>query len=110
MFSREMKKGSAELLVLALLEPRPRHGYELGKLIELRSGGRLRFRIASLYPILCRLETRGLIAGRWVEQHGQRRKRYYRLTGQGRRCLLERRSNWQEFVDAIAQVLDPETA
>ena len=70
MFSRELKKGSTELLVLALLEARPRHGYELGKLIESRSHGRLQFRIGSLYPILCRLEEKGLITGRWVEKSG----------------------------------------
>ena len=75
MFSRELKKGSTELLVLALLEARPRHGYELGKLIESRSHGRLQFRIGSLYPILCRLEGKGLITGRWVEKSGERRRR-----------------------------------
>jgi hypothetical protein len=72
MFSRELKKGSTELLILALLDGRPRHGYELGKLIESRSGGRLRLRVGSLYPILCRLEDRGLITGRWVEKAGER--------------------------------------
>jgi PadR family transcriptional regulator, regulatory protein PadR len=76
MFDRELKKGSADLLILSLVEIRPRHGYEIGKVIEERSEGSLRFNVASLYPLLYRLEKRGLIAGRWVEKAGQRRRRY----------------------------------
>lgn len=110
MFTREMKKGSTELLILALLESRPRHGYELGKMIELRSGGRLQFRIASLYPMLCRLEDRALIIGRWFEKDGERRKRFYRLTPAGRRVLLEQRELWQEFMQAVNQVAGIEPA
>jgi transcriptional regulator len=101
MFSRELKKGSTELLVLALLEHQPRHGYDIGKCIERGTGGRLTFRIGSLYPILCRLEDRGLISGRWVERPGERRRRFYRLTPAGRRALARERSMWSEFVIAI---------
>ena len=104
MFSRELKKGSTELLILSLIEARPRHGYEIGKLIEARSGGRLKFRIPSLYPTLCRLEDRGQIKGRWVEKQGERRRRYYRLTPAGRKVLAEQRENWLEFIAAINQV------
>lgn len=110
MFTREMKKGSTELLILSLLEARPRHGYELGKMIELRSGGKLQFRIASLYPMLCRLEDRNLIIGRWLEKDGERRKRYYRLTPAGRRVLIEQREMWQEFTQAVNQVVGIESA
>jgi PadR family transcriptional regulator, regulatory protein PadR len=109
-FSRELKKGNTELLVLSLLEARARHGYEIGRLIEQRSGGRLRYRIASLYPLLCRLETRGLILGRWVEKAGERRRRYYRLTPDGRKALQEQRTLWQEFMDAVSRVTDPDHA
>ena len=101
---REVKKGSAELLVLALIEDRARHGYEIGKLIEVRSGGVLKFHIASLYPMLYKLERRGLIQGRWVEKTGQRRKRFYRLTPGGRRVLESQRNRWQEFMSALARV------
>ena len=73
----EWKRGSAELLILSLVEARPRHGYEISKLIEQRSEGAVRFYVASLYPLLYRLETRGWIQGRWVEKAGQRRRRYY---------------------------------
>ncbi len=104
MFSRELKKGNTELLILALLEARPRHGYEIGKLIETRSGGRLRFRISALYPALCRLEDRGWIKGRWVEKAGARRRRYYRLTSAGRRVLAHQRDTWQEFTLAVNRV------
>jgi PadR family transcriptional regulator PadR len=100
----DVKKGSAELLVLALVEERARHGYEIGKLIEDRSGGVLRFHIASLYPMLYRLERRGLIQGRWVEKPGQRRRRFYRLTAEGRKVLASHRSRWQEFITALSRV------
>jgi transcriptional regulator len=110
MFSRELKKGSTELLILALLEGRPRHGYELGKLIETRSGGRLQFRIGSLYPILCRLESQDLIVGRWVEKPGERRRRYYRLTAEGRAALGRQRKDWQDFTGAVNQILGGEHA
>jgi len=110
MLDREMKKGSAELLVLSLVEHQARHGYEIGKLIELRSKGRLRFKVASLYPLLYRLEERGWLQGRWVERAGQRRRRFYRLTPTGRLILREQRSTWEGFVNAIRQIIASEHA
>ena len=104
MFSAEVKKGSAALLVLALVEERPRHGYEISKLIESRSSGALSFRVASLYPMLYRLEKRGWVEGRWVEKAGQRRRRYYKLTREGRRVLSRQRSLWQQFLGALDRV------
>lgn len=104
MFKAELKKGSAELLILALLEDRTRHGYEIGKLIEERSDGAITYHAASLYPTLYRLERRGLIHGRWVEKTGTRRRRYYRLTAQGRRVLADQRSTWQAFFLALDRI------
>ena len=106
----EWKKGSAELLILALLEDQPRHGYDIGKLIEQRSGGILSFHIASLYPLLYRLENRGLILGRWVEKPNQRRRRYYRLTPQGQKTLVQQRQGWREFVSAVGRIAGVEHA
>jgi PadR family transcriptional regulator len=107
---RELKKGSAELLILSLLDDRPRHGYEIGQLIELRSRGALRFNVASLYPLLYRLEKRGWIKGRWVEKAGQRRRRYYRLTHVGKEILAAQRDGWRDFVEAIARITGIEYA
>ena len=107
---RELKKGSAELLILTLVETRPRHGYEIGKLIETRSGGVLRFNVASLYSLLYRLEKRGWLKGRWIEKAGQRRRRFYRLTVEGKRVLAAQRNTWQEFVEAIDRVTRFENA
>ena len=107
---RELKKGSAELLILSLVEHRARHGYEIGKLIETRSGGRIRFKIASLYPLLYRLEHRGWIQGRWVERQGERRRRFYRLTAAGRKVLASHRSTWEGFVSAIRRIVELEHA
>jgi len=104
MLERELKRGSAELLILALLEERDRHGYEIGKQIEEQSDGTITFHITSLYPTLYRLESKGLIEGRWVEKAGQRRRRYYRLTTDGRAVLVRQRSIWQNFAKAINRV------
>jgi transcriptional regulator len=102
--SKELKKGSADLLILALLEDQRRHGYELGRLIAERSDGALHYHVASLYPTLYRLEDRGLIQGRWVEKTGQRRRRYYTLTAAGRATLARERSSWQTFFVALDRV------
>lgn len=107
---RELKKGSAELLILALVETRARHGYDIAKLIEQRSGGTVRFNIPSLYPLLYRLEKRGWIQGRWIERPGERRRRCYRLTAAGRRVLAEQRSGWDAFVAAINRIVGAERA
>ena len=106
MFSAELKKGSTEMLVLSLLESRARHGYEIGKLIEERSGGRLTFALPTVYPTLLRLENRGWIKGRWVERAGERQRCFYRLTSEGRRVLAKQRENWQAYVLAVNQVMD----
>src|SRR5436309_3133537 len=98
---REAKKGTAELVVLSLLEDEPRHGYELAKLIEDRSAGALTFNFASLYATLYKLEERGWIQGRWVEKAGQRRRRYYKLTAKGREVLVSQRKEWQQFFEVI---------
>ena len=110
MHGRELKKGSAELLILSLVEARAPHGYEIGKLIEARSGGTIRFSAAALYPLLYRLEKRGWIAGKWVEQAGQRRRRHYGLTPDGRRILGEQRNAWRAFAIAISRIAGLEEA
>jgi len=107
---QEWKKGSAELLVLSLLEGQPRHGYDISKLIQIRSGGILRFHVTSLYPLLYRLEDRGWIASRWVEKAEQRRRRYYSLTPEGRKVLRSQRKSWKEFVAAMSLVIGVENA
>lgn len=107
---REWKKGGAELLILSLLEQQARHGYDICKLIEARSGGALHFHVTTLYPLLYRLEERGLVHGRWVEKPNQRRRRYYNLTAEGRRVLTRQRQSWQDFVAAMSQVMGVENA
>jgi transcriptional regulator len=107
---RELKRGSAELLILSLLDARPRHGYDLSKLIQARSGGALTFHIDSLYPLLYRLEERGWIKGSWVEKAGERRRRFYKLTADGRRVLATQRKTWAAFVEAVRRVTGDEHA
>jgi PadR family transcriptional regulator PadR len=107
---QEWKKGSAELLVLSLLEDQPRHGYDISNLIRLRSGGALRFHVTSLYPLLHRLEQQGSIQGRWVEKSDQRRRRYYSLTPQGRAVLRSKQKGWKDFVATISRITGIEHA
>jgi len=103
--TKALQKTSAEMIVLALLEERSRHGYELAKLIGSRSEGRLEFHVASLYPLLYRLEAKGWVEGRWVERAGERRKRYYRLTPRGRKILALQRQSWRDFLEALNRVV-----
>jgi len=110
MDDRELRKGSAELLILSLVESRARHGYEIGKLIESRSGGVVRFNVASLYPLLYKLEKHGWLVGKWVEKAGQRRRRYYRLTADGKKVLARQRSSWEAFVAAVNRITGGEHA
>ena len=107
---RELKKGSAELLILSLVEDQPRHGYDIGQLIEQRSQGTIRFNVASLYPLLYRLEKRGWIKGRWVEKPNQRRRRFYRLTAAGKKVLARQRDSWRDFVAAMNRITGLEHA
>ena len=104
MSERDLRKGSAEVMVLALLEERDRHGYEIAKLIDQRSDGEIKFHVASLYPTLYRLERRGLISGKWVERAGTRRRRFYRLTAEGQTVLDAERLSWRSFFAALNRV------
>jgi transcriptional regulator len=110
MQANELKKGSAELLILSLLEAEPRHGYQLSRLIEARSRGTLHFNVASLYPLLYRLEKKGWVQGRWVEAAGERRRRFYRLTPAGRKALAAHRRGWADFIKAVGRIVRPEYA
>jgi transcriptional regulator len=105
----ELKRGSADLMILAVLEEQQRHGYDIARLIDDRSGGVLRFHVGSLYPMLYRIERRGWIEGRWLEKSGQRRRRYYKLSPAGKKVLIEQRASWHELLSALQRVarLDP---
>jgi len=104
MLDKEVKRGSTEMLIMALVEDRARHGYEIAKLIEQRSDGVLQFHVASLYPLLYRMEKRGLIKGTWIEKTGQRRRRFYKLMPAGKKVLNEQRQTWSDFFAALDRV------
>jgi PadR family transcriptional regulator len=104
LLDKEVKRGSTEMLILALVEDRPRHGYEIAKPIEERSDGVLQFHVASLYPLLYRLEKRGLIKGTWIEKAGQGRRRYYKLMPESKKALNEQRQTWSDFFAALDRV------
>ena len=110
MFSPTLKKGSAELLILSILEQEKLHGYQIAKLIRVHSGERLKFQASSLYPVLFRMEKRGWIKGTWVEKEGTRRRRFYRLTPKGEEALATQRDIWREFTLAVNLVVEPSHA
>ncbi len=99
--SAEIKRGSAELAILSVLAVQRAHGYELAKRIEQQTGGVLRFDMASLYPMLYRLEKRGWVKGAWETVAGGRRRRCYTLTPSGRRKLEPLRAEWRLFFGAL---------
>jgi len=107
MLESELRKGSAEVLILGVLQTHARHGYEIARVIEERSGGLISFHSATLYPTLYRLERKKLITGQWVERDGQRRRRYYRITAKGRAALGEQQTAWTRFFDALGRVVSP---
>ena len=110
MSDTQMKKGSMDMLILSLLEARDRHGYEIGKLIEIRSQRKLKFALPSLYPALLKLEGRGWIKGRWVEKAGERQRRFYSLKPKGRQMLEAQRDSWKEFTAAVNRVMEANRA
>lgn len=105
MFNPELKKGSLELLILSVLMGGPRHGYEIGKLLTLRSDGQLKFPVSTLYTILYRMEDRRWIKGRWVEKTGQRRRCYYSLTPRGEKVLVQQQQEWKAFTAVVNVVI-----
>ncbi len=105
MFTTDLKRGSLELLILSVLDAGPRHGYEIGKELERRSGGRLELSVSTLYSLLYRMEDRGRIKGRWVEKKGERRRCYYTLTPAGTRELASQTHEWRAFAAMVDEVL-----
>ena len=110
MFSPELKKGSLELLILSALDGRSRHGYEIGKELEQRSGGRLEFRVSTLYSVLYRMEERRWVKGRWVEKEGERRRCFYALTPEGERVLAAQRREWRAFAAMVEDLIEASPA
>ncbi len=97
----KIKRGSAELAILSVLVEGPLHGYEIAKRIERQTGNVLRFRLASLYPMLYRLEKRGWLEGNWETTSAGRRRRCYRLTPAGQKKLAPMRAEWRMFFQAL---------
>ncbi|MHC4444571.1 MAG: PadR family transcriptional regulator [Planctomycetota bacterium] len=104
-FDKELLKGATETLVLAALADKPSHGYELVERLRRRSDGIFELGEGTLYPLLYKLEARGLIKGDWEPGSGQRKKRVYRLTARGRKQLSGRTEEWQELVRGMTLIV-----
>ena len=105
MFSAELKRGSVVLLILSVLDGSTHHGYEIGKLLERRSGGQLEFKVSTLYSALYRMERQKWIKGRWVEKKGERRRCYYTLTAKGTKVLVRQRQEWVAFSGMVNELI-----
>ena len=99
-----VKKGTAELAILSVLEDGPLHGYQIAHRIEEQTRGALRFSLAALYPMLYRMEQQRWIRGSWETSPSGRRRRCYRLTPTGKRKLSPLRDEWSELFDALRRL------
>lgn len=104
-FDRELLKGNTATVVLAILDQAPLHGYQIAKEMKRRSDDALQLGQGVLYPILHRLEDRGLIAGEWEQSTGTPSKKQYTITDAGRRELVAKRVEWSAFTRAMSKVL-----
>jgi PadR family transcriptional regulator, regulatory protein PadR len=104
MVSNELKRGTAELAILSVLEESPLHGYEVARQIEQQSGGALKFSLAALYPMLYRMESRGWLRGSWETAENGRRRRCYRLLPRGRKMLRPLRAEWADLFRAMRRI------
>ncbi len=100
--ARETLKGHLDMLILATLEPGALHGYAVIERLRERSKGVFALPEGTVYPVLHRLEARGLLASTWTR--GARRRRVYRLTAPGRRSLVKQQRDWKLFAGAVATV------
>ncbi|WP_062106027.1 PadR family transcriptional regulator [Bacillus niameyensis] len=105
MFNRELVKGSTSLLLLQLLDERDMYGYELVKVLEMRSSNGISFKEGTLYPALHKLEKQGYIECYWQEQEKGPARKYYQITDEGREMLLEKTDEWHSFVSVMNKVI-----
>ena len=106
---KSIKKSCSESLIISLLKDGPMHGYEMGKEIEGRSSGYFSFAHSTLYPVLHKLEKKGLIRGEWHQSDNERPRKYYALTAAGERYHADDREQWRDFFLAMTRLM-PELA
>jgi transcriptional regulator len=104
MIGSGVKRGTAELAILSVLESGALHGYEIARRIEQQTQGKLRFTLASLYPLLYRMEKQGWVRGEWQIGETGRRRRRYRLTSSGKKKVAPLRAEWSELFQALRQL------
>lgn len=103
----ELLQGTLDLLILQTLQWGPQHGHGIGQAIRATSEDALQIEHGSLYPALHRLERKGWLASEWKISEANRRAKFYRLTPQGRKQLLEEQSKWKQLVRAVARSMKP---
>jgi PadR family transcriptional regulator PadR len=104
--SYELITTSTDSLLLGLLIEKPMYGYEIIKELKDRSRGYFNFKEGTLYPALHRMETSGLVAGKWQTLSSGQQRKYYHITEKGRIKLLEKRNQWRDFLSAMNLIIE----
>ncbi len=109
-FSQDLVRGSIVPIVLSLLDERSMYGYEILKVVNARTGGRLEWKEGTLYPTLHSLQGLGYVSAKWAEAPATnaspgRKRKYYFITRKGRAELARRTKEWTQFSGAVNAVL-----
>jgi len=104
---KELIKGGIDSLLLCLIAQKPMYGYQIIKELEEKSEGYFKFKEGTLYPALHRLERAGLILGKWQMLPSGQQRKYYHITNKGLSILVEKRSQWQDFLTAMNLIIQP---
>lgn len=104
-FSEDLVRGSIAPIILQLLREKPMYGYEMVKVVNGRSGGRLEWKEGTLYPALHRLESARLVTSRWEEAPSGKKRKYYFISRKGLAELEVRTTEWREFSYAVNSLL-----
>lgn len=102
---KELAKGSASLLVLSLLAQEDMYGYQIIKELETKSKEIFCMKEGTLYPILHALEKDGFLSSYWENSHNAHKRKYYKITENGRKELQEQKEEWNLFSTAVNQVV-----
>ena len=108
-FTRDLMRGSIDLMVLSVLADEPTYGYEIQKRVRAATDRRAMLAAGTLYPLLHKLEAGGAIRSRW-DKTGNRKRKWYSLTAAGRRRLRHQAGQWADYARCMNNLLKPAMA
>lgn len=102
---KSLIKGSTTMLVLSLLNTSEMYGYQMTKELEFRSDNTFTLKEGTLYPILHSLESDGMIQSYWEKTKSARKRKYYRITKDGKKYLEKKQKEWQHYINKVNKVI-----